>query len=58
MSIVRMGGPGGFSPASSFYRQGSLGRDDDMAALGSHMLLGATHLSPLFHHHNPEGAPL
>ena len=40
-----MGGPGGFSPASSFCRQGGLDRDDDTAALGSHTLLGATHLS-------------
>lgn len=52
-----MGGPGGFSPASSLYRQGGLDRDNDMAALGSHMLLWATHLSPLFHHHNLEGCP-
>ena len=53
-----MGGPGGFSPASSFCRQGGLDRDDDTAALGSHTLLGATHLSSIFHLHNLEGGPL
>ena len=58
MCIVIMGGRGGFSPASSFYRQGGLDRDDDMAALGSHTLIGATHLSPVFHLHNLEGGPL